>query len=211
MSRPKSVVLGKDPECLTLLLSIHAVENPRILDVTYNKGVMWKGILNNYNITKSDIDGTLEGLDLVADYKCLPLPEKSFDVIVMDLPHLPSVGSSSKWSVKYNTPIYSNGINDNNVSDNFLPFLQEAKRVLVPNGIVICKIADLIHNHRYQWQMCDFVNDAKSLGLTACDLLIKVDPCGGNMNSSKWKNIKHLRKSHCYFVVVRNGKKCEKC
>lgn len=43
MNRPSSVVLGRDKDVIPLLLSTHAVEDPRILDVTYNRGVMWKG------------------------------------------------------------------------------------------------------------------------------------------------------------------------
>lgn len=207
--RYKSVLNGVDQEALKILLEVHAVENPRILDVTYNKGVMWRGL--NYNLTKMDIDPSLEGLDLVGDCRNIPVEDKSFDVIVIDLPHLPSdIGKTSIFNNLYNTDKFDEGREKNNINKLFTPFLKEAKRVLIPNGIILCKIADLIHNHKYQFQHVEFINCAIDTNITPCDLLIKCDPKAGNLCSSKWKNVKHLRKSHCYWIVCRNGKKCEK-
>lgn len=38
--RPLSVVHGRDKDVLPVLLSVHAVSDPHILDCTYNKGRM---------------------------------------------------------------------------------------------------------------------------------------------------------------------------
>ena len=96
-----------------------------------------------------------------------------------------------------------------NVSDIFQPFLESVKTVIKPEGILIAKIADLTHNHRYQWQMVTFVNICNELGVVPCDMLIKQDPLAGRLISSKWENVKHLRKAHCYFIVCRFNKRCE--
>ena len=92
----------------------------------------------------------------------------------------------------------------------FYPFLESVKTVIKPQGILIAKIADLTHNHKYQWQQVDFINSCRDLGIVACDMMIKQDPLAGNLNSSKWNNVKHLRKAHCYFIVCRFNKKCER-
>lgn len=58
--------------------------------------------------------------------------------------------------------------------------------------------------------MVAFIEAAKSVdGLTPCDLVVKVDPCGGNLKSSKWESAHHLRNQHCYWIVVRKGR-CER-
>ena len=172
---------------------------------------MWKGL--DYPITTMDIDPSFN-TDVVADFRDMPFADKSYDIIVFDPPHLPTNAatehSSNIWRDRYGiTSQTGMGRDGDNVSEMFLPFLHEAKRVLTPGGLVLAKIADLTHNHRYQWQHVDFINAVREIGMTACDMVIKVDPNAGNLKSSKWKKVKHLRKNHCYWMVVRNSKRCE--
>jgi len=214
METSYSFLMGRDYEVLDILIPLHSDSpNPRILDCTHNTGKMWKKSL--YSPTKTiDIDPKYK-TDLICDFRNMPILDGSFDILIFDPPHLPTNAAS-----KNSSKIYMDGYgitNDkgvgrdgDNVSDLFPPFLKEAKRVLVKNGIVLAKIADMVHNHKYQWQHVDFINASQEIGLTPCDAMIKSDPCAGNLKSSKWKNQKHLRKSHCYWLVIRNSSKCEK-
>ena len=203
--RPKSVLIGKDPEALVTLLSIHcSVENPQILDVTYNEGRIWKGL--NYHPVRMDIDWQ-HPVDIVADFAAIPIADESFDVIVFDPPHLPTSAanhtSSKIWEKRFGATANGKGRSGPNVVGMFAPFLLEASRVLKKGGIVLAKIVDLINNHRYQWQQVEFVNCCWQCGLTPCDMLIKCDRCKANLTSSTWKSVRHLRMAHCYWVVVR--------
>lgn len=208
----KTVLIGRDKEVIPILLEIHcAVSSPVILDCTYNCGKMWKG--TDFNPLKMDIDKSLE-LDVCGDFTKMPFSNSCLDVIVFDPPHLPIAAASENSSKKYEkmygiTSDRGVGRDGDNVSEMFEPFLLEAKRVLKKNGVIFAKIADLIHNHRYQWQQVDFINAVRKVGMTPCDMMIKCDPSAGSLNSSKWKNVKHLRKSHCYWIVVRNSLRCE--
>lgn len=208
--RPLTILNGRDFEALNLLIPMYACESPKILDSTYNTGKMWKG--TSFKPHRMDIDERL-AVDTVADFTAMPFTDASFDVIVFDPPHLPvaaaSAGSSGIWKDTYGITSKGNGREGDNVVGMFTPFLLEAKRVLSSGGIVLAKIADLIHNHRYQWQQVDFVNAVKSVGMTPCDMLIKCDPQAGKLMSSKWDKVHHLRKAHCYWIVVRNSTKCE--
>lgn len=208
--RPKSVVLGRDRDVIPQLIDMHALSQPAILDVCHNKGVMWKG--STYRVITMDIDPQF-GTEYIADFRALPFPDDSFDVIAFDPPHLPAAAASENSSGIYRRKYGLTGDGDyrqgDNVSPAFGPFLLEAKRVLRENGIVIAKIADLVHNHRYQWQHVDFVNAAIAVGLTPCDVIVKVDPVGSNLASSKWKHVRHFRRAHCYWLVVRKGR-CER-
>jgi SAM-dependent methyltransferase len=212
VARPSSVVFGRDRDVIPLLLNMHAPPNPRIIDVTFNRGVMWKGTgLLPYRV---DVSREMSPeADLIADCRDLPFAENSFDVVAFDPPHLPaaaaSVNSSGIERHQYGLNADGDYRQGDNINPLFADFLREARRVLSPEGIVIAKIADLVHNHRYQWQHVAFINAAESLGMTVCDAIIKADPAAGNLKSSKWKRAHHFRRGHCYWLVVRPGRHCE--
>lgn len=208
MERPKSVLHGHDSEAIDMLICIHCEsEQPDILDVTYNTGKMWKGSV--HTPVRSDINHEYD-LDYVANFTELsPFGDDSFDVIVFDPPHLP-LAAASENSSKIWYDVY--GITDDdlmrsgdNVSKMFVPFLSAARRVLRPGGVILAKIADIVHNHKYQWQHVDFIKSAQAMGCTPCDMLIKTSSSSGNLQSSKWKNVYHLRRAHVYWIVVRNA------
>lgn len=199
-----------DGEIISNILKIHAVENPRILDVTYNSGKMWKSL--DLVSIKCDINPEYK-VDVVSDFMKIPFKDKSFDVIVFDPPHLPTHADSKfsdiGWIKRFGlSSSFSRGRDGDNVIPMFLPFLSEAKRILSDVGLVLCKIADLTHNHKYQWQHVEFINSVLQAGMIACDLIIKVR--NNKLTSSKWENVKHFRKNHCYWIVVRNSNKCER-
>ncbi len=211
-NRPESIVHGRDKDVIPTLLEVHGTLDPDILDATHNKGVMWKGL--KYRVTSSDVDATMD-CDLTQDCRDMHLvPDASYDVVAFDPPHLPahvaSTNSSGIERSQYGLTEHGDYRQGDNISPLFGPFLAEAKRVLRPNGIIIAKLADFVHNHRYQWSHVDFINAVDATdGLVACDVIIKADPCAANLKSSKWINVKHFRRAHTYWIVVRKGR-CER-
>lgn len=220
-ARPYSGLLGSDRDALEVLFSVHAPERPDILDCTFNTGKMWAGIRDKWNPATLDIDPAF-GTDFVGDFRDLSavVGGRLFDVLVFDPPHLPhaiaSAGSSEhpnvvRWRSNYGLNDYGDTHRDgSSVAAMFRPFFAEARKVLRPDAVAFCKIADMVHNHRYQWQHIDLIGAAQAEGMTACDMLVKIDPTGGNLKSSKWKNVHHLRRNHSFWVVVRNGSRCER-
>jgi len=200
-----TVLDGNDSQVLSILLEIHAVPNPVILDCTYGLGVMWQDC-NYWPRYRFDIR-QLHYVNTVADFCAIPLPDNVCDVIVFDPPHLPAHTTKFHWVGRYGVTDDPARAGDNVISL-FYPFLLEARRVLRPDGIVLAKIADIVHNHRYQWQQVAFVNACLRARLTPCDMLIKVRNPGPK--SSKWKKQYHLHKAHCYWIVVRNSNRCER-
>jgi len=203
VNRPISVVIT-DQEALSALLEIHAVPNPRILDCTHNQGRMWRGL--KYRPHSMDVD-PLYGTDTVASFTDMPFEDGSFDVVVFDPPHITDAGSgvvgAAEWGNRYGTLTTGRRLS---ISYLFTPFLTEAQRVLAAEGVVIAKIADQTHGGAYQWQQVDFVQAARDLGMTPCDMQIKVRKSG--MVDPKWKNVYHVRKTHTFWIVVRKGTSC---
>lgn len=211
IDRALSVLHGRDGEAILTLLNIHCdTKTPRILDCTHNKGTMWNG-LSNMNVTSMDISDEFD-VDVVGDFRAMPFADKSFDVIVFDPPHLPDhAGTGSRMHKAYAVGDKGNGRDHwANVSGIFQPFLLEAKRVLRKEGLILAKIADLVNAHCQQWQQVDFINAVRASRMTPCDMLIKIDPSAGKIADPRWKNVFHLRKSHCYWIVVRNSRSCER-
>ena len=211
MERPESVLTGNDFEALETLINIHCgLDNPMILDCTYNTGKMWKNC-KYQPIFTLDINPAFNPM-IVGDFLALPFKSDSFDVVVFDPPFIPA-DADTKHSSKIYKTIY--GATDDkktrqghNVCDLFVPFLESVKTVIKKEGILITKMGDIIHNNRYQWQQVGFVNACRELEVVPCDMLIKVGSASKNLISSKWKTVRHLRRAHSYFIVSRFNKRC---
>jgi hypothetical protein len=202
------VILARDPEVLDAMFDFYAPEATRIVDVCCNRRKMWKGTKWGSKVVGYDLNPEMNP-DVVTGWDDLPDPDSSIDVLCYDPPHLPAA-AATQASLKQYVEAY--GLKQTCTGDNVaalhLPFLVEAKRVLRYDGLIFAKIKDYIHNHRYQWNL-EYFNDAvRAVGLTPCDLIIKRDPCGGNLKSGRWKKAHHAKNCHCYWAVVRNGR-CE--
>lgn len=211
--RLESVFFGRDRELLPKLLQFYAKRGARVLDATANKRRMWRGVVWEPRPVFLDIDPRVDP-DVVGDFRAMPFDDASFDVVVFDPPHV-THGGARRTAARHNTSLVEAfgldripGPPASNISGLFTPFLREAHRVLRPDGVVLAKLKDNIHNHRNQWVLPRWVNAVWEVaGMTPCDLIVKRDPSAG-MIDPKWKTAHHARNVHCWWVVVRKGR-CE--
>ena len=204
-SRPESVIYGRDPQVLETLLCFYACKHPRIVDLTAGERRMWKGLVG-WDVTYCDIDPKVHA-DQYCDFRRTQLAPDWFDVVVFDPPHLPRAAASPKsdqdFARRYGLGRSTGG---DNVDSVYRPALAEIARILKPEGMLFAKLCDYVHNHRYQWSLVAFVEAVRAtLGLTACDLIIKRDPAQGNLKSGRWTSTYHTRRCHSWWVVVRKG------
>jgi predicted methyltransferase len=145
----------------------------------------------------------------VADNRRQPFEDCCFDVVVYDPPHIPNQGSdkSKDFNTRFGLSLKSSAENGYNFTHLYPPFLREAFRVLRPEGVLFCKIADYVHNHRYQWAHIEVLRAAVATGFCACDCIVKVRK--GPILDPKWKTAHHARRQHCYWLVFRKSIKCE--
>lgn len=202
-----SVWLGQDSELIDRMLRFYPRKKPKdILDATVNGGRFWKGL--DWKIIGLDIN-PVHKPTFVGDNRDMPFEDASFDVVVYDPPHIPNQGKdrSKDFNIRFGLTLKSPKEECYNLSFLFPPFVSEAYRVLRREGILLCKIADYVHGHRYQWAHLDLVRAAQDAGFCPCDCIVKVRQ--GPIIDPRWKNAHHARRQHCYWVIFRKSKKCE--
>jgi hypothetical protein len=137
--------------------------------------------------------------DVVADHRHLPFGYDCFDAMVYDAPHIPDYGGDRRKDFRARFGLAW--------SPDHSAFAREAFRVLAPGGVLLCKIADYVHNHRYCWAHVDMLQAAEEAGFTPCDLIVKVrkEP----IVCPRWRTAHHARSRHCYWLVFRKSARCE--
>ena len=146
---------------------------------------------------------------LVADNMCMPFATEAFDVVVYDPPHVPNQGKDKQkdFNTRFGLGDRSSKAHGYTFAHLYPAFVREAYRVLEPEGILFAKIADYVHDHKYQWAHVDLIVAATGAGFRACDCIIKVRK--GPIIDPKWKKAHHSRRQHCYWLVFRKSEKCE--
>jgi SAM-dependent methyltransferase len=202
-----SVWDGEDAELLEEMLRRYPRRHPkRILDATVNGGRFWRG--SKRPVTGLDVE-IQHKPTVVADNTQMPFRSEAFDVIVYDPPHIPNQGKDKKkdFNTRFGLVLRSSKENSYTFSHTFPPFTKEAYRVLKAEGILLCKITDYVHHHRYNWAHLDFIQAARDVGFRACDCIIKIRK--GPIIDPRWKTAHHTRRQHCYWLVFRKSEKCE--
>ena len=207
--RPLSSVWdGTDAELLDAMLGFYPAIDPHpILDATYNTGRIWGG--SRRPVVSMDIDPRFEP-DILADNRDMPVDDESFAVVVYDPPHVGPQGrdkSRKRFDVDFGASVACGKEHGWTLSYLYPDFLAEAHRVLMPDGLLLAKITDMVNNHRSRWAHVDFMTMAEAAGFTVCDLIVKVRE--GPMMSNRWQRAHHARKRPCFWIVCRKSTSCE--
>lgn len=202
-----SIWEGEDHELLEHMLDFYPRQQPRlILDATVNTGRFWQG--SHRPVIGLDIERGHRP-SVIGNNMQMPFCDGAFDVVLYDPPHIPNQGEDKQkdFNTRFGLVLKSSAKNGYNFSYLYGPFVQEAYRVLRPEGILFCKIADYVHNHRMQWAHIELVQAATTVGFRPCDCIVKVRK--GPIVDPKWKIAHHARRQHCYWLVFRKSNKCE--
>ena len=196
-----------DAELLEKLLRFYPRKRPRdILDATINGGRFWRN--SKRKVVGLDIDPKHRPT-VVADNTVMPFRDAAFDVVVYDPPHIPNQGrdQSKDFSRRFGLGERSAKEHGYTFTHTYPPFMREAYRVLRDEGVLLAKIADYVHNHRYQWAHIELIKAGRDVGFTACDCVVKVRK--GPIIDPKWKVAHHTRRQHSYWIIFRKSHKCE--
>lgn len=198
MSRHYKSVFTDEQELLQALIDIHLGGNDIQADPMYFKGNFYK---NGIKPPKYKFDLTPQTDDTVlGDARNLPLADNSLDNMILDPPFLFGIHGKTKDYYSSKTHTIFKDFDDLYMC--YEGIINEAKRILKKNGILIFKCQDytdssttMTHVHAYYL--------ATLAGFYAKDLAILVKPnkvYNGNTTQ------RHLRKIHTYFWVFQNKK-----
>lgn len=197
----------EDAELIEQLLRFYPRREPQlILDATVNGRRFWRN--STRPIIGLDIDRR-HCPNVCADNGAMPFRSAAFDVVVYDPPHIPNQGRdrSKDFNTRFGLGARSPKETGYTFAHTYPAFMEEAWRVLTDGGLLLCKITDYVHNHRYQWAHVDLIYAGQSAGFTPCDCIIKVRK--GPIIDPKWKTAHHSRRQHCYWIVFRKSNRCE--
>ncbi len=205
-----SVWEGNDATLLEEMFTFYAsIPVEPILDATFNHGRFWKG--SGRQVVSMDIDPKYKPMIVGDNRRMEGVESSSFGVVVYDPPHVGPQGrdkSRKRFDEDFGATMECGKEHDWGLSYLYPPFLEQAKRVLKPDGLLLAKITDMVNCHRSRWAHCDFMRMADEAGFTVCDLIVKIRT--GPMASNKWKTAHHARKRHCFWIICRNGTRCER-
>ena len=197
-----------DAAILSQVISLHYYHEPITLDATWGGGRIWKGC--PYQPTTRFDVRPLPGVDVIGDWEQLPelFESGAFQAIVWDPPHQTDGGHSALgggWADAYGTA--GEGVRGfDNITHLYPGFLDVARVVLQPDGMLLCKIADQIHAGVQHLQAVDFVIACRAARWTVCEMIPKMRRAGPM--DPKWRRQVHIRKAWSYWICAHPGPRC---
>lgn len=167
------------------------------LDVTYGLGVFWKKWQPIY-LVGCDInpERVPEG-GTVADFRCLPFDNRSFDCVVYDPPYRLNGEPDPAFDERYGTDERTRWQDRMDLIE--LGFV-ECERVL-GDGFLLVKCQDQVVSGKIRWQTTALYEQAKLLGLGQVD---RLDKLGGRKQPGGRKQ-KTARRNSSSMLVFKRG------
>lgn len=203
-----SAMHGNNDEMFPHILSLYVAPGSVVADITYGKGVFWKGVDKSaYQVRATDLaTGT--------DSRKLPYRANSIDCIVFDPPYMHTPGGTAHVGHQNYEQYYANnGMSSTGakyheaVLELYFETAVEVKRVLKDAGIFIVKCQDEVCANQQRLTHVEIINNYASLGFSVEDLFVIMRLNKPGM--SRVARQVHARKNHSYFMVFwkRPGKK----
>jgi hypothetical protein len=194
-----SAHVGTNDEVFPSVLSLYVAPGSVVADVTYGKGVFWRGVPpGTYQLRATDLaDGV--------DCRDLPYESGSIDCVVFDPPYMHTPGGTAHVDHQHYEGYYRNNQASSGkkyheaVLDLYFAAAREAWRVLREGGVYIVKCQDEVCANQQRLTHVELINELEGYGFVAEDLFVVVRR--GKPGVSRLLTQAHARKNHSYFVV----------
>jgi hypothetical protein len=200
---------SSDASILDQLIGLHFAAPPVVLDATWGRGVIWRG--SAYQPTTRFDLRPMPGVDVVGEWRELPqlFGTGAFQLVVWDPPHQTDGGerafSKGTWSMAYGTAARELR-GHHNITHLYAGFLEAARQVLRADGVLLAKIADMVHASVQQLQAVDLVVAARQAGWTVCEMVPKMRQ--PTPTDPRWRRQMHVRKAWSYWICAHPGPRC---
>ena len=183
------------------ILELYVKPGSVVADVTYGKGVFWRGISSErYDLRATDIrDGV--------DCRNLPYADGEIDCVVLDPPYMHTPGGTAHRAHQSFETYYANNKSGGQtkskyheaVLDLYSDAGREAYRVLRERGVFIVKCQDEVCSNRQRFTHVEIMQAFDEMGFVAEDLFVVVR--NNRPGVSRAVRQVHARKNHSYFLV----------
>lgn len=200
---------SSDAAILSQLIGLHYDHEPIALDATWGGGRIWRGC--PYQPSTRFDARELPGVDVVGEWENLPdiFEPGVFQLVVWDPPHQTDGGMAAlqgKWGEAYGTT-GANVRGFDNINHLYPGFLTAARQILHPEvGMLLCKIADQVHQGEQQLQAVDFIIACRAAGWSVCEMVPKMRRPGPT--DPRWRRQLHIRKAWSYWICAHPGPRC---
>ena len=194
-------------EIIRNILKLHVPEGKIDCDPTFSTGAFYMGSGVEVPSLRFDISPQREDVTQ-ADARHLPLADSSISCMMLDPPFLATKGKSLQSTdgniINRRFGVYSD---EKSLHRCYAEMLEEAHRVLKPDGILIFKCQDKVSGGKQYMSHVFIVNEAVRIGFYPKDLFILI---AKNRLIADWQkqNQKHSRKYHCYMLVFQKSDRC---
>jgi len=201
-----SAHVGTNDEVFPQVVKLYVPAGARVADVTYGRGVFWKGIpVAQFDFHPSDLT---QGVDS----RALPYQAGSFEVLVFDPPYMHTPGGTAHNGHQNFEQYYQNNCAASPdkkyheaVLDLYFKSAREAYRVLRAEGIYIVKCQDEVCANQQRLTHVEIINELAEIGFVVEDLFVVVRR--NKPGVSRLLKQLHARKNHSYFLVFRKSAK----
>lgn len=205
---------GNNAELIKEVCRLYAPPGSLIADVTYGQGRFWRscppvGDWDLHIIGSDMIQGP--GVDIVSDFRKLPHPDGSMDVVVFDPPYVHNAGTKNPHgpdptgyrptTTRYNGHTTA-GMYNADIMELYREGMTEAFRVLSPEGGTLwVKCKDEVEREVQRWSHIVIYQMALEMGFCARDLFV----LAGTTSPQRWPGRiqRHARKTHSYLWIFQ--------
>ena len=228
-----NTVIGNNDALIANVASLYLQNGARVADVTYGRGGFWHQIdLSLVTLLASDRQrpaGRTEAQDseedepaqaslfptarwcppptlafLLADFRALPYPDASLDVLVLDPPYLHAAGEHLTSRRKRSYGLTETLSHQAILRTVYCRGIQEAYRVLRPGGQLWVKGKDEIENNRQCLSDMELIHAAARCGFPRVqDRFHLVNPA--NMTKHEQRQ-HHARKMQSFLLILRRDR-----
>ena len=171
-------------------------------DLTYGNGSFYKGKVKPR--FRFDLDESLDDVEISCSTNT-PLKNDSISSCVFDPPFLTYIKSGRQGNGNMvMAKRFSGYWRYDELQDHYIKTIRESARIIKPNGVLIFKCQDIIHNHKMHCTHANILSWSKDW-FRLKDLFILCAKHRMPMPNKKGAQ-KHARIFHSYFLVLQRNK-----
>jgi hypothetical protein len=191
---------GRNDAMIASVARLYIPDGATVIDATWGHGNFWSRTETaRFRLVGSDLLGAY-GAMLQADFRQLPIRERSADVVVLDPPYVHATTQARRIHSTYHNNETGIGAHCADIMQLYRLGMTEAFRVLRSGGTCWVKCQDAVEGRQQQWAVIEMHAMALELGYEPHDLFVLVST---HPPVRPGQRQFHARRNHSYLWIFR--------